>query len=149
LDDGGAQLFAAPPNVRRFLPGDAVEKITAVSTMPPACVTRPRPLVFCGRRSAARRVTRRRSAIGAGGMEQAVIDTLATFITREILEGHGAGLTETTPLLSLGILDSFSLLAIVNFMNEHYGIQIDLARIDTSDMATLRSMAQLVLRSSS
>ena len=79
--------------------------------------------------------------------DHVVAQTLAEFIDREILGGEGTGLTDSTALLELGILDSFSLLSVINFMNQRYGIQIDLATVDASDLATLSNMASLVRRS--
>ena len=82
-----------------------------------------------------------------GDMERAIIQSLTEFIEREILAGEGADLTDSTPLLALGILDSFSLLALIGFVNREYGVRIDLAAVDPSDLSTLTNIASLVMRS--
>src|SRR5262245_6235786 len=68
------------------------------------------------------------------------------FIRDEVLAGQDDGLTPTTPLLALGILDSFGLFRLVAHLNKVY--PIDLAPIDIvgEDFRDIASIADLVAR---
>jgi len=71
--------------------------------------------------------------------------TLKEFILKEYLPGENpAKLTETTPLISGGIIDSFGTLKLVLFLEEKYGIQIEAHKATKEHLDTILSIAELV-----
>jgi peptidyl carrier protein len=67
-------------------------------------------------------------------------------IRDEILWGQDEGLTTTTPLLELGILDSFALLKLVARLNGAYGIDIKPEDITGEDFRNIEAISALVVR---
>ncbi|MBI4614191.1 MAG: acyl carrier protein [Planctomycetes bacterium] len=68
------------------------------------------------------------------------------YIREEILAGAGEDLTETTPLLELGILDSFSMLKLVGWLEERYSVQVDSGDLTAENFATVADIGALVSR---
>lgn len=69
------------------------------------------------------------------------------YIIREYLEeGDDREITETTPLISGGIVDSFSMVSLLRFLEKNYSIHIpdDAATPEAFD--TVQSIAALVQR---
>jgi len=58
--------------------------------------------------------------------EQDIKASLKSFILNEYLPGEDpAALTDTTPLMTTGILDSIAVLKVVNFLESEFGITIE------------------------
>lgn len=75
-----------------------------------------------------------------------IIATIKEFILTRFLPGEDpSALTETTPLITGGILDSLATLEIVSFLEERYGIELQAHEVDPSRIGTLDGMAELVL----
>ncbi|MGD0793264.1 MAG: acyl carrier protein [Terriglobales bacterium] len=54
-----------------------------------------------------------------------ITQTVRDYITREYLEeGDERTITETTPLISSGIVDSFSMVSLLRFLEKKYSIDI-------------------------
>jgi acyl carrier protein len=73
--------------------------------------------------------------------------TVRDYIVREYLqEGDDREMTETTPLISGGIVDSFSMVSLLRFLEKKYAIHIpsDAATPDAFD--TVKSIVALVRR---
>ena len=71
--------------------------------------------------------------------------TVGEFILKEFLPGaNPANLTDTTPLISAGILDSLATLKLVMFLEEHFGIRIEAHEADVEHLNTLDEIAALV-----
>ena len=77
--------------------------------------------------------------------QQEISAALARFAHEELLQGQGADLTVDTPILELGILDSLSMVTVLGFIDEQYGVRIPEDRIVPRHFATLSSIAELVL----
>jgi acyl carrier protein len=76
-------------------------------------------------------------------IKQAVLD----YIRKEYLEeDDDRELTETTPLISGGIVDSFSMVSLKRFLEKKYGIQIPDADASPETFDTARSIEELVNR---
>ena len=72
-------------------------------------------------------------------------DLVRRFILEEFLEGEAPDdLTETTPLLSSGILDSVATLKLITFIEEKFGIAIAPAEADEDNLNTIAAIARLV-----
>ncbi|PYS57389.1 MAG: acyl carrier protein [Acidobacteria bacterium] len=77
--------------------------------------------------------------------EQEIKETVKNFILKEYLPGEDpAALTDTTPLMTTGILDSIAVLKVVNFLESEFGITIEPHEAVVENLNTLLDMAQLV-----
>jgi len=69
------------------------------------------------------------------------------YIVREYLEeGDGREITETTPLISGGIVDSFSMVSLKRFLEKKYQIKIPDADATPDAFDTVQSIVTLVSR---
>lgn len=66
------------------------------------------------------------------------------FIRDQILSGQDDGLTATTPLLELGILDSFGLFKLISHLNELYGIELKAENVSGRDFRNIEAIVALV-----
>lgn len=80
---------------------------------------------------------------------QRIEETLLAYIAREFLSGDGTGLTRSTPLLDLGVLDSLSVVRLMTFAETEFGIPIPLEVVSMDDMKDIARLAALVCRCSS
>jgi acyl carrier protein len=55
-----------------------------------------------------------------------------------------ADLTEATPILELGILDSFSMLKLVDWMENRYALRIDSNYFTAENFESIQTIAALV-----
>jgi len=66
-------------------------------------------------------------------------------ILREFLPGEDpAELTDTTPLITGGVLDSIATLKLVMFIEERYGISLQAHEVDPEHLDTIAQIAQLI-----
>ena len=73
--------------------------------------------------------------------------TVLDYIRKEYLEeDDDRELTETTPLISGGIVDSFSMVSLKRFLEKKYAIQIPDADASPEAFDTARSIETLVKR---
>jgi len=71
--------------------------------------------------------------------------TIISYIKKEYLdEEDETEITETTPLISGGIVDSFSMVSLKVFLEKQYGIQIPDAKITPEAFDTVEGIAALV-----
>ena len=78
--------------------------------------------------------------------EQTIKATVRTFILNEFLPGEDpAALTDTTALVTTGILDSIAALKAVTFLENTFGITIEPHEAVVENLNTLSDMARLVV----
>jgi acyl carrier protein len=78
--------------------------------------------------------------------EQAIKATVKTFILNEFLPGEDpAALTDTTALVTTGILDSIAVLKAVTFLENQFGITIEPHEAVVENLNTLSDMARLIM----
>lgn len=76
---------------------------------------------------------------------QEIKDTIRGYILEEFLPGENpAELTDTTPLITGGILDSLATIKLVVFLEERYQIQIQAHETMVDYLNTVDDIAQLV-----
>ena len=69
------------------------------------------------------------------------------YVIREYLEeGDDRQVTETTPLISGGIVDSFSMVSLLRFLEKKYAIKIPDSDATPEAFDTVRSIVALVRR---
>jgi acyl carrier protein len=66
------------------------------------------------------------------------------YIVSTWLSGDGRGLDEDTDLHQLGVLDSFSTLSLIAFLDEAFKIQLEPAEINAESLRNVRAIAALV-----
>jgi acyl carrier protein len=67
------------------------------------------------------------------------------FIMAEFLPGEDADeLTDTTPLISGGVLDSIATLKLVMHMEQVYGIELEPHEVDKENLDTLEQIARML-----
>ena len=77
--------------------------------------------------------------------EQDIKERVKNFILKEYLPGEDpVTLTDTTPLMTTGILDSIAVLKVVNFLESEFGITIEPHEAVVENLNTVLDMAQLV-----
>jgi acyl carrier protein len=77
--------------------------------------------------------------------EQQVKGTIRTYILDEFLPGENpAELTDSTPLITGGILDSLATIKLVVFLEERFKIQIQAHETMVDYLNTISDIAQLV-----
>jgi acyl carrier protein len=66
-------------------------------------------------------------------------------ILKEFLPGEDPSeLTDTTPLITGGILDSIATLKLVMFIEEQYGISLQAHEVDAEHLDTISQIAELI-----
>lgn len=74
-----------------------------------------------------------------------IADSVKDFILRELLPDEDPEeLTDTTPLIDEGILDSLSTLRLVTFLEESYGIKVEPYEADEENFGTVADITRLV-----
>lgn len=72
-------------------------------------------------------------------------ETVKQFILREFLPGEDPDqLTESTPLLSSGILDSLATLKLSTFLEQEFDIQMEAHELDEDHIGSIEAIEQLV-----
>jgi len=69
---------------------------------------------------------------------------LVNYIQNEILHGRKVNLEENEDLLSAGILDSLSILTLVTFIEESFGIQVQDEDVVYDNFKSINAMAEYV-----
>jgi acyl carrier protein len=67
------------------------------------------------------------------------------FIVSSWLSGDERGFDEQTDLQEAGILDSFSTLALIGFLEDTFKVQLDPADINSETFRTVNTITRLVL----
>ena len=71
--------------------------------------------------------------------------TIKDYILKEFLPGEKPdNLTESTPLVTGGILDSIATLKLVSFLEERYGIRVEPHEADVDNLNTLNDIERYV-----
>jgi 2-hydroxymuconate-semialdehyde hydrolase len=77
---------------------------------------------------------------------QAYAEPIRAFIVEKFLEGHGEGLEVDSPMLELGIINSFSLAELVGWIETQWGIRIPDRELTPENLASIAALADLLGR---
>lgn len=75
-----------------------------------------------------------------------ILAELKGFATRVLLAGQGARLDETTPLLEWGVLDSLTMVQLLEFIREELGIDVPDTLVRPEHFQTLQRLTDLLVR---
>jgi len=79
-------------------------------------------------------------------MAEDIQKTVKEYILKEFLPGEDPEeLTETTPLITGGILDSIATLKLVAFIEEHHAVTLAAHEADVEHLDTIADIAKLIL----
>lgn len=70
---------------------------------------------------------------------------LQDFVTQEMLDGDPGGLTPTTNLLALGIIDSLSIVMLRLFVENNFGVRLAEGS-EARDFSTIAGLAEMIER---
>jgi len=74
-----------------------------------------------------------------------IIRTVKEYILKTFLPGEDPkALTESTQLITGGVLDSLATLELVSFLEQQYGIELQAHEVDAANLGTLTAIATLV-----
>jgi len=72
-------------------------------------------------------------------------DSIRSYILEEFLPGENpAALTDTTTLITGGILDSLATVKLVAFLEENFGVQVEAHEMTADYLDTVEDIARLV-----
>ena len=77
-------------------------------------------------------------------MREDLIKTLETFISQKILKQPNRAIDPDEPLLSSGLIDSFSLMDLALFVEDQFGVRIDDTELNAETFNTLEELANLI-----
>ena len=79
-------------------------------------------------------------------MIQDIKETLKEHILKTFLPGENPNeLTDTTPLITGGILDSIATLQVVAFIEERYGFTFQAHEVDVKNLDTIAAITNFIL----
>lgn len=78
--------------------------------------------------------------------EDGVKSRIRAFIVDSWLSGDARGFDDSTDLQEAGVLDSFALLALVGFLEQHFSVQLEPADINPEAFTNVDSIARLVIQ---
>ncbi len=77
-------------------------------------------------------------------MENMVIGKLETYISGKILKQPGRPIPSDAPLISSGLIDSFSLVDLALFVEDTFGVHIEDTELNAQTFDNLNQLAALV-----
>jgi acyl carrier protein len=77
-------------------------------------------------------------------MSDDVISKLSSFITSEILKQPSRELAPDFPLISSGLVDSFSLMDVALFVEDTFGVRIEDTELNAETFDNLQELAELI-----
>jgi len=77
-------------------------------------------------------------------MSDDVISKLSSFIASEILKQPGRDIDPNSPLISSGLIDSFSLMDIALFVEDTFGVRIEDTELNAETFDTIKELADLI-----
>ncbi len=80
--------------------------------------------------------------------EGEIKDTLRRYLCRDIIKNEAYPLKDDDPLLSGGLIDSFSLVYIAVFIEKQFAVRIPDTELTIETMDTIDAMAARILRES-
>ncbi len=77
-------------------------------------------------------------------MEDVTIDALEQYIASKILKQPGRRIEPDAPLLSSGVIDSFSLVDLALFVEDTFGVRIEDTELNAQTFDNLNQLAALI-----
>lgn len=78
-------------------------------------------------------------------MKENIINTIESFLKKNILHQPDRNIEADEPLLSSGLIDSFNLMDVALFVEDTYGVRIDDTELNAETFNTLNELADLIV----
>ena len=75
----------------------------------------------------------------------AVLARLKEYIVTSVLDGAGAEINETTPLLEWGVMNSLEIVQLVSFVQENFSVAIPANKLIGDNFINLAAITHLIL----
>jgi acyl carrier protein len=72
--------------------------------------------------------------------------SLKSLVVDQLVEGTGEGITDSTPLLELGLINSLSIMMVVGFIQEKFGVTVPSEHLTPENLKSIQSISEMVLR---
>lgn len=76
--------------------------------------------------------------------DQAIMDSLRSYVSERILRDPSVTIEPDTPLLKWGILNSISTVQLIGFIREQFQLDVPLEQVTGRNFKDLRSISQLL-----
>ena len=86
---------------------------------------------------------------GMSEFERSVAGKVRTFLVHEVLEGDESELEEDTSLIASGIMNSRTMVKLMAFVDENYGVTLSFKQLNPGNLQTVRSIAKMIAASTS
>jgi len=73
-----------------------------------------------------------------------IITDLSTFLANDVLKQPGRVISPDEPLISSGLIDSFSLMDVALFVEDNFGIRIEDTELNADTFDNLTQLASLI-----
>lgn len=70
---------------------------------------------------------------------------IQNYIAIEVLEEKDVGLEEDTPLLEWGIINSFEIVRLVDFLKERFSVEVPFESVQAENFGSINAIAELVM----
>jgi acyl carrier protein len=78
-------------------------------------------------------------------MTNDIVPTLSNYITEQILKQPDRVLSPDEPLISSGLIDSFSLVDLALYIEDSFGVRIDDTELNRETFDTLDQLASIII----
>ncbi len=78
-------------------------------------------------------------------MKPVVKNDISSYIVSTWLSGDGRGFDADTDLQQAGILDSFSTLALIGFLDSRFDVQLEPAEVNAATFRSVQSITDLIV----
>ena len=75
-----------------------------------------------------------------------ITQTIMRYVVNVLLDGDGRDLTPDVDLIESRILNSFSALQLIMFLNTTFGMSVPLGKINAANLRTVATIAELIRR---
>lgn len=79
-------------------------------------------------------------------MTENVLSLIKEFIVTDMLHGQGEGLDRQSPLLELGVIESLSMVRLLDFVEHRFGVKVPDTELLPENFETLEAITALVTR---
>lgn len=80
--------------------------------------------------------------------KQQVVSSLKAFVETDLLHGDAKDLDEKTPLLELRLLDSFSIVSLLSYIESNFGVSVPIESLEIDRLKDIDTIADLVMEAS-
>jgi acyl carrier protein len=77
--------------------------------------------------------------------KDSIVERLKIYLQEEILKQPGREIKADEPLISSGLVDSFSLVDVALYVEDTFGVQIDDTELNAETFDTINELAELIL----